>query len=245
MDRVGADSFQPDHGVMISKSKRPKKKNDPEHLYQWVIDANPQDIGLLDFYRPDGTPVYVPVDDPRQLADALFHAGTRSGSEYEFVDEANALHFYIIDTVQVADDVLTYTTAVRSLDAGASDPHERGVAVEFLSVSSPAAQGVSCSFQVLNTGVFVNQDTSHPDKDVIAHLAADVYRLTADVTGDEWTVELPNALVTADFDESVTVKVAARPTSSSASLVGVVNLTVTSESDPNVSASASCSVERF
>ena len=49
--------------------------------FVWFIDANPQDIGMVDFYRPDGTPVPVVRGDPRQLNDATFHAGTNSGSE--------------------------------------------------------------------------------------------------------------------------------------------------------------------
>jgi hypothetical protein len=52
IDRMGADSFCPDSGVMISKSKF---GNAPQP-FQWVIDANPQDIKVVDFIRPDGTP---------------------------------------------------------------------------------------------------------------------------------------------------------------------------------------------
>ncbi len=39
--------------------------------------------------------------DQRQLNDALFHAGNDSGSQFEYVDEANGLHFYVAD-VQAA-----------------------------------------------------------------------------------------------------------------------------------------------
>ena len=34
---------------------------------------------MIDFYRPDGTPVAVVRGDPRQLNDATFHAGTELG----------------------------------------------------------------------------------------------------------------------------------------------------------------------
>jgi hypothetical protein len=51
IDRMGADSFQPDHGVMISKTK----DSDSRYPFQWTIDANPQDIRLIDFYRANGT----------------------------------------------------------------------------------------------------------------------------------------------------------------------------------------------
>lgn len=57
IDRMGPDSFTPDSGVMISKSKEARG------TYQWTIDANPQDINLLDFYRPDGTPVKITLGE--------------------------------------------------------------------------------------------------------------------------------------------------------------------------------------
>ena len=79
----------------------------------WLIDPNPQDIGMIDFYRPDGTPVAVVRGDPRQLNDATFHAGTNSGSEYEYVDTFNSLHFYVLDTYRNAQGVLFYNVAVR------------------------------------------------------------------------------------------------------------------------------------
>ncbi len=80
VDRIGNDSFAPGHGVLISKSRA---SGTPR---VWLIDPNPEDIGMIDFYRPDGTPVPVVRGDPRQLNDATFHAGTNSGSEYEYVD---------------------------------------------------------------------------------------------------------------------------------------------------------------
>ena len=79
----------------------------------WMIDPNPQDIGMIDFYRPDGTPVAVVRGDPRQLNDATFNAGTRSDSEYEYVDTFNKLHFYVLSTRRDADGVLHYAVAVR------------------------------------------------------------------------------------------------------------------------------------
>ena len=42
------------------------------------------------------------IGDYRQLNDALFHAGTNSGSKYEYVDAANGLHFYVIDVTRDA-----------------------------------------------------------------------------------------------------------------------------------------------
>jgi M6 family metalloprotease-like protein len=109
--RIGADTFTPDTGVMISRTK-----NQDRAPFVWTIDAHPEDIDMVDYYAADGTPVMITYGDYRQLSDALFHAGTDSGSEYEYVDEANRLHFYVVDVDRDADGVVSYTLAVRSLD---------------------------------------------------------------------------------------------------------------------------------
>jgi len=70
---MGTDSFTPDHGVMLAKTK-----NTDASPFVWVIDANPQDIKMVDFTRPDGTKAMVTLADYRQLSDALFHAGANS-----------------------------------------------------------------------------------------------------------------------------------------------------------------------
>lgn len=236
IDRMGPDSFTPDSGVMISKVK-----DVASGTYQWTIDANPQDIDLIDFYRPDGTPSMVSIGDYRQLSDALFHAGTRSGSLYEYVDDANRLHFYIIDVSRDKNGVLSYTAAVRSLDG--SGPHKHGVRVARGKVTSgrkntPKRGGVTCSFKLRNTGKQQRQD------DVSPHLKSDVYRLEATVNSRGWKVELPNALAAAEFGKTVQVDVAVAA-EDSAALLGVVKLTATSESDPSVSETARCWVNKY
>lgn len=99
VDRMGSDSFTPDSGVLLAKTK-----NQDRAPFEWVIDANPQDIDMTDYVLPDGTEVPITIGDYRQLADALFHAGTDSGSQYEYVDEANRLHFYITDVQRDAKE---------------------------------------------------------------------------------------------------------------------------------------------
>lgn len=242
IDRMGADSFTPDSGVMISKSKIDSDGG----LFQWTIDANPQDINLLDFYRPDGTPSYITLGDYRQLADALFHSGTRSGSQYEYVDKANKLHFYIIHAHRNAVGVLSYTAAVRSLDKG---PHKYKASLGWGKVvsghNSPTKKGVTCSFPLTNKGSYNTAagQATHPE-DVSAFLKSDVYRLTATVEGRGWKVDLPNALATAEFGTTITVQVAVAA-DISAALAAIVKLTATSESDPSVSVSGSCWVGKY
>lgn len=238
IDRMGADSFTPDSGVMISKTKDVDMAP-----FQWTIDANPQDIDVVDFYRPDGTPSKLTIGDYRQLSDALFHAGTRSGSEFEYVDEANRLHFYIVDIRRDDAGALHYTVGVRSLDSSSASSY--GVNLEQGQVSEgPLARatdkGVTCAFRLVNSGSFVAASgTEHPS----AYLGSDIYRLSAEVDSDGWRVELSNALAVADFGAETTVNVAVGAASEAASQA-VVKLTATSESDPTVSITSECQVKR-
>ncbi|KAI1139118.1 M6 metalloprotease [Hypoxylon sp. FL0543] len=240
IDRMGADSFTPDSGVMISKTK-----DVDSAPFQWTIDANPQDINVVDFYRPDGTPSMLTIGDYRQLADALFHAGTNSGSQYEYVDEANRLHFYIVDVRRDGAGVLHYTVGVRSLDGSGSNAY----AIELSDgqvaegpLAKASVNGVTCAFRLTNSGVYVDDGAEHP-QDLSAYLSSDIYRLSAEVDGDGWRVEVPNALATAEFGAGTTVNVAVGATAEAASKA-VVKLIATSESDPSVSISRECQVRK-
>jgi M6 family metalloprotease-like protein len=239
VDRMGADSFTPDAGVLLSKTK-----DQDRAPFQWVVDANPQDIETIDFYRPDGTPAMITMGDYRQLSDALFHAGTRSGSEYEYVDEANRLHFYVLDLRRDQTGVLSYTVAVRSLDSDGG-PSTHGVALGPGAVTSggkPTNRGVTCSFPLTNTGAYSAGGQEHPE-DATPYLTSDVYRLSADVAGLGWRVELPNALATAKFGAGTTVEVAVAANADAAA-TGFVKLTATSVGDPTKTVTKQCRVDR-
>ncbi|KAI1148481.1 hypothetical protein F4825DRAFT_94472 [Nemania diffusa] len=241
IDRMGADSFQPDHGVMLSKTKN----GTGSAPFQWVIDANPQDIDVVDFYRPDGTPAMLTIGDYRQLADALFHAGTRSGSQFEHVDAANRLHFYVLDTRRDSVGVLHYTVAVRSLDGPGASAHGVRLGGGALSSGKDARatdKGVTCTFALTNSGRYVDGKAVHP-QDLSAYLKADVYRLNATVSGEGWRVTLPNELALAEYGKGKSVSVAVGA-AVDARASAVVTLTATSESDPKVSATAKCQVRK-
>ncbi|PHH82143.1 hypothetical protein CDD82_6833 [Ophiocordyceps australis] len=238
VDRMGADSFQPDAGVMISKTK-----NMDSEPFQWTIDANPQDINVVDFYDANATAVMVTMGDYRQLADALFHAGTRSGSKYEYVDAANRLHLYIVDKHRADDGVLSYTVALRSLDS--KDKTRRRVGLtpakaEPCPSNRPTGRGVVCSFNLTNHG----SDASH---DKQSHLAAfqgsDVFRLRADVEGSGWRAQVRNALVAVQQGHTVDVGVAVAA-SADADNMGRVILTAASETDGQAKAQAQCVVQK-
>lgn len=241
IDRMGTDSFQPDHGVMIAKTK-----NADRNPFIWTIDANPQDIATVDYVRPDGTPVMITRGDQRQLNDALFHAGNGSGSEYEYVDTANGLHFYVVDMQRDEDGILTYEVAVRSL-VGAG-PQARGVTLGEATVSGNLANlnGKATSAEANGTGAAIakctvpltNSGASVAD----AKADSDIYRLATSIEGVGWSVRTPSSIVTAKAGETIEVPVYATR-GADASRDATVTVTATSENDPSATATVTCSVE--
>jgi M6 family metalloprotease-like protein len=216
VQRIGYDSFTPDNGVLIAKNKDKESTNGGPNdfrVFNWVIDANPEDKKLLDFKRPDGTPVLRTIADYRQLNDALFHAGLNSGSNYEWIDSPNRLHFYVVDLTTSPEGVRTYKLAVRSLDG--SGPYKRGTAVKSPEAKSIPAQGAAVNFSVSNTGE-----------------KADVYRLSVSVDGKGWSAGLQNALLglTAGAGKDIAVSVTRVK---GVSAKGTLTFTATSESDPS------------
>ncbi|WP_171069402.1 M6 family metalloprotease domain-containing protein [Actinomadura geliboluensis] len=223
VDRMGTDSFTPDSGVLLAKTK-----DEDDAPFIWVKDANPQDIDKVDFVRPDGTPVKMTIGDYRQLSDALYHAGTGSGSEYEYVDEANRLHFYVLNLKRDRRGVLSYTVAVGSLDG--AGPQRRGVKVDSGRARPAGAGWTKCTLTLRNTG-----------RGGAGRHGSDVFRLKADVTGDGWTTWLPNELATARAGGRTGVEVWAKP-GPGASRHARLRLTGTSESDPSKSDSGTCAL---
>jgi hypothetical protein len=232
VDRMGTDSFTPDSGVLLAKTK-----NEDRAPFEWVIDANPQDIGMTDYVLPDGTKVPITIGDYRQLSDALFHAGTNSGSEYEYTDTANRLHFYITNVRRDRHGVLSYTVAIRSLDG--AGPQQRGVRVTPAAAVKGHNGVLTCNFPLTNTGN-AGTGTQHPE-DLTSYLKGDVYRLTAKIDGQGWSMSLPNALTTANAGEQVAVPVHAK---AGTSPLAKITLTAVSESDPTKKSTATCNAIR-
>jgi hypothetical protein len=101
---------------------------------------------------------------------------------------------------------------------------------------------VTCSFPLTNTGSYSAGGQQHPE-DAAAYLTSDVYRLSTDVAGRGWRAELPNALATAKFGGTTTVEVAVAAAADAAA-GGFVKLTATSESDPSVTVTRQCRVDK-
>ncbi|WP_067455634.1 M6 family metalloprotease domain-containing protein [Actinomadura macra] len=221
VDRMGFDSFTTDSGVLLAKTK-----NADNAPFIWVKDANPQDIDKVDFVRPDGTPQKMTIGDYRQLSDALYHAGTNSGSQYEYVDKENRLHFYVLNLERDSKGVLSYTVAIRSLDGAGSQT--RGVKLDAGQASPSDGGWTKCTVRLHNQGTGGT-----------GHYGSDVFRLKADVAAQGWTTWLPNELATAPAQGATTVDVWVKA-SPNARRNAELRLTGTSESDPSKSASSTC-----
>ncbi|WP_157987462.1 M6 family metalloprotease domain-containing protein [Jiangella endophytica] len=227
VERVGNDSFVAGHGVLIGQSRN---SGSPR---AWLVDANPNDIGRIDFYRPGnateagGEPVPVVKGDPRQLDDATFHAGTASGSEYEYVDAPNKLHFYVLDTYRDGAGELFYDVAVRNTDA--AGPYERGVAL-----------GEATTYAVGDSTALVDLPLTNTGQAGAGIYGSDVYRITSTVEGEGWDVTLPYEIKAAAAGGTVPVWAYA---SAGEGASDTATLTVTATSETDADATVTVEVE--
>jgi M6 family metalloprotease-like protein len=241
VQRIGYDSFTPDNGVFIAKNKdRASNAGGPNgvNMFAWTIDAHPEDINKVDFRRPNGEAVMRSIADYRQLNDALFHAGSRSGSLAEWEDTPNRLRFYVIDKKTDDRGIISYTLAVRSLDG--AGPHSRGVSLSGGGESPDGRRSVG--FRLTNTGTRAPVDSVHPRRrDAV--FDADVYRLSVSVEGAGWSTDLTNNFAAVPFGAGVNVPVYVRRTNT-ASESATLTLRAVSESDPSKAATSAYTIRR-
>lgn len=235
IQRMGYDSFCPDNGVLLAKNKDREGRNggpNQFNCFNWVIDAHPEDINMIDFVKPDGTPVMRTIADYRQLNDALFHAGLNSGSKFEYIDSDNALHFYIIDLKRDKRGILTYTLGVRSTEE--SGGRVRSFALSAPSVSRIGQKVAKVGFTLTNNDPVAPVDGSvHKVRDAALWLANDIYRIKVSVSGDGWEAIVLNELATLKPGESSDIPVYIKPPAVKGSSA-TITVTAVSESDPSV-----------
>lgn len=245
VQRIGYDSFTPDNGVLIAKNKDNLRgwNGGPNafNSYIWVIDAHPEDIDVVDYVKPNGEKVMRTIADYRQLNDALFHAGLDSGSQFEWEDTPNRLHFYVIDLNKDAQGILSYTLAVRSLDG--SGPQERGVVLEAPGDQKVSRSNTPVTFTLINTGKATAPDTALHPADAAAYLNSDVYRLSVSMEGERWSAQLLNSLAAVEFGKSEKITVYVSQDNGSAPSA-TLTLRAASESDPSVTATATAQISR-
>jgi M6 family metalloprotease-like protein len=213
------------------------------NCFAWVIDAHPEDMKMVDFKKANGETVMRTVADYRQLNDALFHAGLNSGSQYEWQDPHNRLHFYIVAVgIQSNNGARSYTIGVRSLDG--SGPQKRGVAIANATAQRATDTIRTCMFTLTNTGMPAVTDAALHPHDVNAYLGSDIYRLSVTVEGAGWSAHLRNgALAAIPFGATLGVPVI-MTRAGNAAATGTVTLKGVSESDPGKRAVSTCAVRR-
>jgi M6 family metalloprotease-like protein len=221
VQRMGYDSFCPDNGVLIAKNKDKESRNggpNEFNCFNWVIDAHPEDINMIDFIRPDGNKVMRTIADYRQLNDALFHAGVNSGSRAEFVDTANGIHFYIINVKKDDDGILNYEIGIRSLDS--DNNVKSNFKIHPLRVTKNGETGKYIFFKVKNTG---------------KGQLKDILRLSVESEGSGCSAQLLNNFVTLGPGNNAEIPVFVS-FAGNATCKAAVNFKVVSESDPSIRA---------
>ena len=228
VQRIGYDSFTPDDGVLIAKNKDSLRgRNGGPNAFNsfiWVVDAHPEDIGRVDYVKPNGEKVMRTIADYRQLNDALFHAGLDSGSRYEWEDTPNGLHFYVLDLRRDERGIRSYSIGVRSLDGARG----RAATLDAPAGDAPRVRRTDApvTFTLRDAG------GSAPDGP-----AADIYRLAVSVEGAGWSARLLDGLASVEAGGSAPVDVYVTRGEGAAG-EATVTLRATSESDPSLSTSA-------
>jgi M6 family metalloprotease-like protein len=231
VQRIGYDSFCPDNGVLLAKNKDKESRNggpNSFNCFNWVIDAHPEDINMIDYIKPDGQRVMRTIADYRQLNDALFHAGVSSGSLSEWEDVPNRLHFYILDVKKNEEGIMSYEIGIRSLDG--SGPQKREFNVTPPSVKKIKGSSGYVFFTVKNTGVPSATDPSLHYQNTTRWLTKDIYRLSVGTEGKECQAQLINGFLSLEPGESREVPVYISFEKGS-SRKAKINLTVQSESN--------------
>ena len=244
VQRMGYDSFCPDNGVLIAKNKDKESRNGGPNgfnCFNWVIDAHPEDINMVDYVKPDGQKVMRTIADYRQLNDALFHAGLNSGSIAEWTDEHNRLHFYVIDVEKNEDGILSYELGVRSLNG--SGPQKRGVIVSLPHERKIKGASGYVVFTVSNTGEPTASDPALHLQNTSQLLDSDIFRLSVTCNGNKCPVTLLNGFISLLPGETGEVPVYVSFEGLTSRKVKI-SLTVTSESDPAANISGTVTLKR-
>ena len=208
VDRTGYDSFNADHGVLLSRLVSGTNAQN-----RMLIDSHLYDIELVDHIF-NGEPVFYTIGHGDQLNDALFHAGISttdtgyykgslnqweprndreivSGNTVnEFYDHYNGIHVYILEKQlhpAKYGEFLSYEVAVRH-DDGVAVGGELQITGNKLTTALPGNVAFM-EYTVINTGN-----------------ATDIVRIT--LSGDlSWNTTLPNNLFSIGAGEQINVPV--------------------------------------
>ena len=208
VQRIGYDSFCTDNGVLLARNKDKESRNGGPNgfnCFNWVIDAHPEDINKVDYIKPDGERIMRTIADYRQMNDALFHAGLNSGSQFEWEDKPNRLHFYVIDIQKNDDGIISYKIGVRSLDG--SGQQKRDFIIEPPTIKKIRGNAGYVFFSVTNTGEPSATDPSLHYQNTTRWLNSEIYRLSTNVVDNGWSAQLINGLISLEPGETTEVPV--------------------------------------
>ena len=194
----------------------------------WVIDANPQDIDMIDFVRPDGT------DACRSPSATTGSCPTRCSTPAPTPAASTSTSTRPTGCTSTSLDVQRATARAccrtRSPSARSTAPARSSAASRLLPTAGVPTGGrlATCRFPLTNTGhgaaaAASTRRTSAPTCD------SDVYRLSAEVGRPRLVGVVPNELDTAEFGQHRPVTVYAKR--ESGHRLAAVKLTATSESD--------------
>ena len=84
INRVGSDSFNTDHGVLISRIGHTNLvgQGNMDGAGIYIIDAHPGNNMMVQFYEPDGNPYFFGCEHHVQIAEATFRAGLHNNPDY-------------------------------------------------------------------------------------------------------------------------------------------------------------------
>jgi len=90
IERSGHDSFNPDHGVVISRASHTNAMRAPNGTGgtvlnapgSMIVDAHPGNNDMVQFWNADGTPYMMECDHHAQISTAAFHAGLHNNPTY-------------------------------------------------------------------------------------------------------------------------------------------------------------------
>ena len=185
VQQIGSDSFDPGHGVLISKTKTGNSSCGTFTCFVWVIDAHPEDINQVDFVARRRHAEMATVGDERQKNDALVQRRPGLGLHVRVRGHANRLHFYIIDKrTDAHGHPALHGRRPLARRRRPADARRRARRAPQLG----NAEGyTTCTFHLTNTGAAAAVPAGAHPQDAAAYLDSDVYRLSATATGTGWT----------------------------------------------------------
>ena len=207
VQQIGSDSFDPGHGVLITKTK-----NGAAHL-RWLellrlghrlAPGGHQPRRL----RPPGR--HAEDGDARRRAPAQRRArSTRAWTPAPRTSGPTS-GTACTSTWSTRPPTRRASCTTRSPSSRSTAPARRRAAWRCRppgSTEVAAGQWSTCTFPLKNTGAAATTDPALHPQDETSFLTSDVYRLSASATGTGWSAKILNALTAVKFGDTVKVPV--------------------------------------